>query len=168
MKISNEEVNAANYELTRYVEGRGNIQAVTDALEAALRVRKARKAAKRAKRKPVDVDEMLRVHTGLDKQNHIDMYGGKVTQWPQKVKSEPDNRYANVHLGFQGICPTPKPLTFEAGKSYRTRDGQKETLCLLGDPLKGKYFGWAYEPCGDGRVWRDVEHQHDLIAPWED
>ena len=56
MKISDAEINAANYQLTRYEEGRGNIQAVKEALEAAYTVRKQRKAAKR-KRQRKEKDE---------------------------------------------------------------------------------------------------------------
>ena len=51
MKISDAEINAANYQLTRYEEGRGNIQAVKEALEAAYTVRKQRKAAKRERQR---------------------------------------------------------------------------------------------------------------------
>lgn len=51
MKISDTEINAANYQLTRYEEGRGNIQAVKEALEAAYTVRKQRKAAKRERQR---------------------------------------------------------------------------------------------------------------------
>jgi len=68
MKISDEEINAANYQITRYEEGRGNIQAVKEALEAAYTVRKQRKAAKRErqrKEKNKQVVESVKPHNEL-------------------------------------------------------------------------------------------------------
>jgi len=66
----------------------------------------------------------------------------------------------------------PKPLVFEAGKYYRTRDGEK--LFFVGTRPIGKPLVFQNSEAGmalrntDGTMWSDKESSGDLIAEWTD
>ena len=118
------------------------------ALEAALKVRKARKAAKREK-------------AGLF-----------ANLTPEQQAAALAYRGPETH--GDATFTTPKPLTIEVGKSYRTRDWQRvdiavndgsDKYCLGGKFYSGGLPGWwTIDGCYSfGRT-----HDLDLISEWQE
>lgn len=162
MIISQEEVQEFMEEYARGhpndVLYEGNVEI---ALEAAYRVRKERKRAKREKAigilLPMDGQYTLVGPTG-----NLE-FKGKL-EGLKKVLSEAINPE-------QVDQPTPKPLTFEVGKSYRTRDGRKATVDKVSQiAIMGSVGGLYYTHWwSSGRhASQSIEHELDLISEWQD
>lgn len=160
MKISDAEINAANYQLTRYEEGRGNIQAVKEALEAAYTVRKQRKAAKRErqrKEKDKQVVESVKAPCKAGEIIKIDF-------------SDEDLRAAIIN-GL--IEPTPSKApewdgAFGVGE-WEMRNGCKQTIRNIDNhpkwPLNGM-AGRCYDVNGRYYGMTEQDSEFDLIRPW--
>lgn len=145
MKISQEEIDAA---VKAYAdksfsgEPESPYVSMNRAIEAALRVRKERKKQKREK-------------AGLF-----------ANLTPEQKEAALAYRGPETH---GGPIP-PKPLTFESGKSYRTRDGREVIITrvcrqtMIGFIGVSSFVWWSSGAYSSSKRPTDL----DLIAPWED
>lgn len=179
MKISDTEINAANYQLTRYEEGRGNIQAVKEALEAAYTVRKQRRARKHAKRERQRKEKDKQVVESVKPADFVNPYD---VLFSPNIGVAYDPLKEIMHIaascgkyGVYGIAePTPSKApewdgTFKAGE-YQMRNGEKAIIDHIdGIHLCGKLspdgldccFKWELSSGENNRV-----YAFDLIRPW--